>query len=176
MSETTEKHKAEAPKKVKFGIFICSTSRYAQVKKGEKAQDASGDMIESLLRKAGQTVLFRKVVSDDKIMIAEGMKEVICRADLEAVIFCGGTGMAPSDVTIETVTPFLDKTLPGFGEIFRRLSYDEIGSAAVLSRATAGISKGKAVFCIPGSPNAVQLCLLKLILPEAAHLIKHARE
>ncbi len=176
MSETTKKHKAEAPKKVKFGIFICSTSRYAQVKKGEKAQDASGDMIESLLRKAGQTVLFRKVVSDDKIMIAEGMKEVICRADLDAVIFCGGTGMAPSDVTIETVTPFLDKTLPGFGEIFRRLSYDEIGSAAVLSRATAGISKGKAVFCIPGSPNAVRLCLSKLILPEAGHLIKHARE
>jgi molybdenum cofactor biosynthesis protein B len=176
MSETTEKHKAEAPKKVKFGIFICSTSRYAQVKKGEKAQDASGDMIESLLRKAGQTVLFRKVVSDDKIMIAEGMKEVICRADLDAVIFCGGTGMAPSDVTIETVTPFLDKTLPGFGEIFRRLSYDEIGSAAVLSRATAGISKGKAVFCIPGSPNAVRLYLSKLILPEVGHLIKHARE
>jgi len=176
MSETTKKHKAEAPKKVKFGIFICSTSRYAQVKKGEKAQDASGDMIESLLRKAGQNVLFRKVVSDDKIMIAEGMKEVICRADLDAVIFCGGTGMAPSDVTIETVTPFLDKTLPGFGEIFRRLSYDEIGSAAVLSRATAGISKGKVIFCIPGSPNAVRLYLSKLILPEAAHIIKHARE
>jgi len=176
MSETTKKHKAEAPKKVRFGIFICSTSRYAQVKKGEKAHDASGDMIESLLRKDRQNVLFRKVVSDDKIMIAECMKEVINRADLDAAIFCGGTGVAPSDVTIETVTPFLDKTLPGFGEIFRRLSYDEIGSAAVLSRAIAGISKGKAVFCIPGSPNAVRLCLSKLILPEAGHLIKHARE
>jgi molybdenum cofactor biosynthesis protein B len=176
MSETTKKHKAEAPKKVKFGIFVCSTSRYAQVKKGEKAQDASGDVIESLLRKARQTVLFRKVVSDDKTMITQGMKEVICRADLDAVIFCGGTGVAPSDVTIETVTPFLDKTLPGFGEIFRRLSYDEIGSAAVLSRAIAGTSKGKAVFCIPGSPNAVRLCISKLILPEVGHLIKHARE
>jgi len=176
MSETTKKHKAEAPKKVRFGIFICSTSRYAQVKKGEKAHDASGHMIESLLRKDRQNVLFRKVVSDDKIMIAECMKEVTGRADLDAAIFCGGTGVAPSDVTIETVTPFLDKTLPGFGEIFRRLSYDEIGSAAVLSRAMAGISKGKAVFCIPGSPNAVRLCLSKLILPEVGHLIKHARE
>jgi molybdenum cofactor biosynthesis protein B len=176
MSETTKKHKAEAPKKLKFSIFICSTSRYAQVKKGERVQDPSGDLIESLLREAGQTVLFRKVVSDDPTMIAEGMKDVMCRADVDVVIFCGGTGIAPSDVTIETVTPFLDKTLPGFGEIFRRLSYDDIGSAAVLSRTIAGIAKGKAVFCIPGSPNAVQLCLSKLILLEIGHLIKHARE
>jgi molybdenum cofactor biosynthesis protein B len=109
-------------------------------------------------------------------MIAEGMKDALSRADVDAVIFCGGTGISPSDVTIETITPFLDKTLPGFGEIFRRLSYDEIGSAAVLSRAIAGIAKGKAVFCIPGSPNAVQLCLPKLILPETGHLLKHARE
>jgi molybdenum cofactor biosynthesis protein B len=176
MSETTKKHKAEAPKKLRFSIFICSTSRYGQVKKGEKVQDLSGDLIESLLRKAGQTVLSRNVVSDDPTMITQGMKDVMSRADVDAAIFCGGTGIAPSDVTIETVTPFLDKTLPGFGEIFRRLSYDKIGSAAVLSRAIAGIAKGKAVFCIPGSPNAVQLCLSMLILPEAGHLVKHALE
>jgi molybdenum cofactor biosynthesis protein B len=176
MSETTEKHKAEAPKKLKFGIFICSTSRYRQLKNGERVKDPSGDMIESSLRKAGQIVLFRKIVSDDPTMIADGMKEVIRHAEVDTVIFCGGTGIAPSDVTIETVAPFLDKTLPGFGEIFRRLSYDQIGSAAVLSRAMAGIARGKAVFCIPGSPNAVQLCLSSLILPEAGHLIKHARE
>jgi len=176
MSETTKKHKAEAPKKLRFSIIMCSTSRYTQVKKGEKILDPSGDLIESSLRKAGQTVVFRKVVSDDPTMIAEDMKDIICRSDVDSVIFCGGTGVAPSDVTIETVTPFLDKTLPGFGEIFRHLSYGEIGSAAVLSRAIAGIAKGKAIFCIPGSPNAVQLCLSKLILPEAGHLIKHARE
>jgi molybdenum cofactor biosynthesis protein B len=176
MSETTKKHKAEAPKKLKFGIFICSTSRYAQLKKSKKVQDASGDIVEFSLRKAGHTVLFRKVISDDRTMIAEGVKEVTRRSDMDAVIFCGGTGIAPSDVTIETVTPFLDKTLPGFGEIFRRLSYDQIGSAAILSRATAGVIKGKAVYCIPGSPDAVQLCLSKLILPEGGHLIKHARE
>jgi molybdenum cofactor biosynthesis protein B len=176
MSETARKHKAEAPKKLRFSIFICSTSRYSQARKGEKVRDPSGDAIESMLKKAGQTVLFRKVVSDDPIMIAEGMKDVIRRVDVDAAIFCGGTGIAPSDVTIETVIPLFDKTLPGFGEIFRRLSYDEIGSAAVMSRAIAGIAKGKAVFCIPGSPNAVQLCLSKLILPEAGHLIKHARD
>jgi molybdenum cofactor biosynthesis protein B len=176
MSETTNKHKAEAPKKLRFGIITCSTSRYNQIKKGEKAQDLSGDLIESMLRKTQHTVLLRRIVSDDKNMIAEGIKDAMSRVDLDAVIFCGGTGIAPSDVTIETVTPFLDKTLPGFGEIFRRLSYDEIGSAAILSRAIAGIARGKAVFCIPGSPSAVQLCLSKLILTEVGHLIKHARE
>lgn len=176
MSETAKKHKAEAPKKLAFSIFTCSTSRYTQMKQGEKVQDPSGDLIESLLKKAGQTILFRRVISDDGTMIAESMKEAIRSNEVDAIIFCGGTGIAPSDVTIETVIPFLNKTLPGFGEIFRRLSYDEIGSAAVLSRAIAGIAKDKAVFCIPGSPNAVQLCVLKLIIPEAGHLIKHARE
>jgi molybdenum cofactor biosynthesis protein B len=176
MSETARKHKAEAPKKLSFGIFICSTSRYHQMKKGEKVDDQSGDLIESSLRKAGQTVLFREIVTDDSMMIAERVQDIIHRPGIDAVIFCGGTGIAPADVTIETVIPLLDKTLPGFGEIFRRLSYDEIGSAAVLSRAVAGVAKDKIVFCIPGSPNAVQLCLSKLILPEAGHLVKHARE
>jgi len=176
MSETTKKHKAEAPKKLRFGIFTCSTSRYNQIRKGQEVQDPSGDIIESKLRKARHTILLRKIVSDDPNMIAQGIKEITSRRDLDAAIFCGGTGITLSDVTIETVTPFLEKTLPGFGEIFRRLSYDEIGSAAILSRAIAGIARGKAIFCIPGSPNAVQLCLSKLILPEVGHLIKHVRE
>ena len=176
MSETAKKHKAEAPKKLAFCIFTCSTSRYTQMKKGEKIQDPSGDLIESLLKKAEQTVLFRKVISDDSTMIARSMKEIICSDEVDVIIFCGGTGITPSDVTIETVTPFLNKTLPGFGEIFRRLSYDDIGSPAILSRAIAGVAKDKVVFCIPGSPNAVQLCILKLIMPEAGHLVKHARD
>jgi len=81
-----------------------------------------------------------------------------------------------SDVTIETVSPLLEKILPGFGEIFRRLSFDKIGSGALLSRAIAGVAKGKVVFCIPGSPDAVRLCFERLILPEAPHIVKHARE
>jgi molybdenum cofactor biosynthesis protein B len=97
-------------------------------------------------------------------------------AELDAVIFCGGTGIAPKDVTIESVQPFLEKTLPGFGEIFRRLSYDKVGSAAVMSRAVAGVAKGKALFCIPGSPDAVQVSVETLILSEAPHIVRHARE
>lgn len=176
MSETSKKHKASAPKKLKFGIFICSTSRYNQLKKEERIEDVSGDMIESMLTDAGHTIMFRKVIPDDKILIQEGVQQVLMSADLNAVIFCGGTGIAPSDVTIEAVSPFLEKILPGFGEIFRRLSFDNIGSAAVLSRAIAGVAKGKAFFCLPGSPDAVRLSMERLIMPECGHMVRHARE
>jgi len=176
MSESTRKHKAESPKSLKFGIFICSTSRYQQITKGEKTKDASGDIIESLLKKAGHTVSFRKTISDDPTQIKESMKHVMHSTDVDAVIFCGGTGIAQSDVTIETVSPLLEKTLPGFGEIFRRLTYDNMGSAAIMSRAVGGVARGKVFFCIPGSPDAARLSLEKLILPEAGHILKHSRE
>lgn len=176
MSESARKHKAEAPAKLKFSIFTCSTSRFLQSKKGEEFKDVSGDLIEKLLRNAGHKVTLRKLIPDDKVLIRQSVKRALASPDLDAAVFCGGTGIAPSDVTIETVSPLLEKTLPGFGEIFRRLSFDEIGSAAVLSRATAGVAKGKAVFCIPGSPDAVRLCVEKLILPETPHIVKHARE
>jgi molybdenum cofactor biosynthesis protein B len=176
MSESTKKHKAVAPKRVKFGVFICSTSRYLQLKRKEKTEDISGDLIESYLKNADHTVLFRRIIPDDSTLIRKSMNNVLNNGEADCAIFCGGTGIAPSDVTIETVSPFLEKVLPGFGEIFRRVSYDEIGSAALLSRAIAGVAKGKAFFCIPGSPNAVKACMEKLILPEAGHIVKHARE
>ena len=176
MSESVKKHKAEAPKKLRFGIFTCSTSRYQKTKKGEQVEDVSGDLIEDFLKKAGHTVTFRKLIPDKKALIEEGVRQALASADLDTVVFCGGTGIAPSDITIETVLPFLEKVLPGFGEIFRLLSFEKIGSAAVLSRAIAGVAKGKAFFCIPGSPDAVRLCFERLILPEATHIVKHARE
>jgi molybdenum cofactor biosynthesis protein B len=176
MSESTRKHKAEAPARLKFGIFTCSTSRYLQSKKGEEFEDVSGDLIEKLLKNAGHQVTLRRLIPDDSVLIRQSVKRALISRDLDAMVFCGGTGIAPSDVTIETVSPLLEKTLPGFGEIFRRLGFDEIGSAAVLSRAIGGVAKGKAVFCIPGSPDAVRLCVEKLILPETPHIVKHARE
>jgi molybdenum cofactor biosynthesis protein B len=176
MSKSTKRHKAEAPKRLKFGIFICSTSRHEQLKKGKRVKDVSGDIMESLIENAGHIVSFRKLIPDDKSLIEEGIRYALGSADVDAVVFCGGTGIASSDVTIETVSPFLEKVMNGFGEIFRRLSFDEIGSAAVLSRAIAGVAKGKAFFCIPGSPDAVRLCFEKLILPEVTHIVKHARE
>lgn len=176
MSETSKKHKATAPKQLKFAVFVCSTSRYQQLQKGEKIDDISGDTIVTLMRNAGHVVLSKKIIADDKRMIEEAVKSVLNSAELDAVIFCGGTGITPKDVTIEAVSPFLEKTLPGFGEIFRRLSYDKVGSAAVMSRAVAGVARGKALFCIPGSPDAVRVSVEMLILPEAPHIVRHARE
>ncbi|MCK4424167.1 molybdenum cofactor biosynthesis protein MoaB [Candidatus Bathyarchaeota archaeon] len=176
MSESTKKHKAEALKTLKFAVFICSTSRHRQLTQGEHVEDVSGDLIESLLKKAGHAVSFRRIIPDDRALIKDSLQRALVSANVDAIVLCGGTGIASSDVTIETLSPLLEKTLHGFGEIFRRLSFDEIGSAAVLSRAVAGVAKGKAIFCIPGSPDAVKLCLEKLILPEIAHIVKHARE
>jgi molybdenum cofactor biosynthesis protein B len=176
MSETSKMHKAYAPKTLNFAVFVCSTSRYMAMQKGEQTTDASGDMVESLLKKAGHQVLLRRVISDDKVMIEHAVKSVLDSEAADAAIFCGGTGVAPKDVTIESVQPFLEKTLPGFGEIFRRLSFDKVGSAAVMSRAVAGVAKGKALFCIPGSPDAVRVSVELLISPESPHIVKHARE
>jgi molybdenum cofactor biosynthesis protein B len=176
VSETAKKHKATAPKELSFGIFVCSTSRYELMQKGKKIDDVSGDTIEALLKNAGHKVLFKKIIADDKVLIRKAVKNALGFSNLDCAIFCGGTGIAPSDVTIETVSPFLEKVLPGFGEIFRRLSYDKVGSAAVLSRAVAGVAKSKVFFCIPGSPDAVRISVESLILPEAPHIVRHARE
>ena len=176
MSESAKKHKAAAPKKLNFAVFVCSTSRYQQLQKGEKIDDVSGDTIEALLKNAGHVVAFKKIISDDKTIIKEAVKRVLSSAELDVAIFSGGTGITPTDVTVETVSPFFEKTLPGFGEFFRRISFDKVGSAAVLSRAVAGIAEGKALFCIPGSPDGVRTAVEMLILPEAPHIFKHARE
>jgi molybdopterin adenylyltransferase len=176
MSETAKKHKAAAPKKLNFSVFVCSSSRYEALEKGEKVSDISGDLLEALLEKAGHRVLCKKIIADDKSMVEEVVKSVMCSTEVDVAIFCGGTGIAPKDVTIETVSPFFDKTLPGFGEIFRRLSFDRVGSAALMSRAVAGIAKQKVLFCVPGSPDAVKVSVETLILPEAPHIVRHARE
>ncbi len=177
MSETSKAHKEKAHKKLNFAIYICSTSRYQQIQQGETSvSDIGGDKLEGLLKNAGHNVLSRKIVADDKAMISEAVKETLQKPELDAAVFSGGTGIAPTDVTIETVSPFFEKTLPGFGEFFRRISFERVGSAAVLSRAVAGVAKGKAFFCIPGSPDAVQTAVEMLILPEVPHIVKHARE
>jgi molybdenum cofactor biosynthesis protein B len=177
MSETSKMHKAKAPKTLNFSVFICSTSRYKLIQQGEKEiSDIGGDTLVDLLRNAGHNVLFKKIIADDKTMISDSVQQALNMPELDVAIFSGGTGITPTDVTIETVMPFFEKTLPGFGEFFRRISFDRVGSAAVLSRAVAGVAKGKALFCIPGSPDAVHVAVEMLILPESPHIVKHARE
>jgi len=177
MSETSRRHKAEAPTTVGFAVIICSSSRYQNLKMGKPVDDPSGDLITEILQKAGHTVVFREIAPDDKVLIRKYVSRALGSERVDAIILCGGTGISPKDVTIEAVSPMLIKTLPGFGELFRKLSFDEVGSAAVLTRALAGVTgQGRAVFCIPGSPQAVRLVLEKLILPEVGHILKHARE
>jgi len=177
MNETSRRHKAEAPTCVGFAVVVCSSSRYQDLKARKPVDDPSGDLIVETLQKADHNVVFREIVPDDKVLIGKYVSRALGLEKVGAIIVCGGTGISPKDVTIEAVRPMLVKTLPGFGELFRKLSFDEIGSAAVLTRALAGVAdQGKAVFCIPGSPQAVRLVLEKLILPEVGHILKHARE
>ncbi|NIR86743.1 MogA/MoaB family molybdenum cofactor biosynthesis protein [Candidatus Bathyarchaeota archaeon] len=177
MSETARRHKAEAPTSLGFAMGICSSSRYQDLKAKKPVDDPSGDLIAKTLQKAGHTVIFREILPDDKVLIGEYVSRALGSEKVDAIILCGGTGISPRDVTIEAVRPMLVKTLPGFGELFRKLSFDEVGSVAVLTRALSGVAdQGKAVFCIPGSPQAVRLVLEKLILPEVGHILKHARE
>lgn len=176
MSETAGKHKADALKSLNFAIITCSTSRYKEYVEKGKLNDPSGDLIIKMLKENGHKVAMRKIVTDDKAEIQKAVMRAIKSRKVDAIITSGGTGISPSDVTVEAVQPLLEKELPGFGEIFRALSYREIGSAAVLTRSIAGVIGGKAIFCLPGSPHSISIALKEIIFPEAGHIIRHARE
>jgi len=176
MSETAARHKAEAPKSLNFAVIICSTSRYKEFVETRHLNDPSGDLIVQTLKSNGHRVMLRRILSDDKSEIQRITLKALKSLKTDAIIISGGTGISPRDVTIEAVQPLLEKEITGFGEIFRSISYQKIGSAAILTRAIAGITKGKAIFCLPGSPQSASLALGELILPEVGHIIKHARE
>ncbi|MFB2919457.1 MogA/MoaB family molybdenum cofactor biosynthesis protein [Aerosakkonema funiforme] len=133
--------------------------------------DRSGNLIKELLLDAGHAVAAYAILKDEPTQIQEQMLSLGNRPDLQALIFNGGTGIAPRDTTYDAIERKLEKTLPGFGELFRWLSYQEIGSRAIASRAVAGVYKNKLVFSVPGSTNAVKLAVEKLILPELVHLV-----
>lgn len=159
---TPRQHKEHAPASVKCGVVTSSDSRTPDT-------DESGKLIKDLLLKKGHTVLFYAVVKDEPKALADAVEQASWTCD--AIITNGGTGVARRDVTIPTLAPLFERTLPGFGELFRRLSYETIGSAAWLSGATAGVYHGRIVFCLPGSPDACRLAMEKLILPELPHVV-----
>ena len=133
--------------------------------------DRSGQLIQRLLHEAGHHVVAYTIVKDDPAQIQAALQQLSQQTALEAVMINGGTGIAPRDTTYDAIATLLEKTLPGFGELFRSLSYQEIGSRAMASRAIAGVLSGKLVFSIPGSTGAVTLAMQALILPELRHLI-----
>jgi len=157
----SHEHQAHARKNLRVGIITASDSRTA-------ATDQSGALVRQMLEGAGHIVAFYEVIPDDRERIAATITRAL--PELDAIIVTGGTGVARRDSTIEAVEPMLEKKLDGFGEIFRMLSYQEIGSAAMLSRAVAGVSQGKFVAALPGSTAACRLAMEKLILPEVGHI------
>jgi molybdenum cofactor biosynthesis protein B len=138
------------------------------------ANDASGDAIAELLRNAGHQVVGRSLVKDDPAAVREVVQAQVTSGQLDVVITTGGTGITSRDSTYEAVSSLLEKRLDGFGELFRMLSYDDIGAAAMMSRATAGLAHGCIVAALPGSESAVRLAMEKLLIPELGHLVQQA--
>ncbi len=164
-SHAAHEHKSHAPHSVGCMVITCSDTRIPDT-------DASGYRIMHMLKDAGHTVISYHLVKDEPKQIKAKIKAGLKNKNIQAIIINGGTGISRRDSTFEAVDAMLEKRLDGFGEVFRFLTYQEIGSPAIMSRATAGIIKGRVLFSTPGSENAVRLAMEKLILPELGHLIQ----
>lgn len=156
-------HHAHDKSELGVGVVTITSSRSLD-------DDPSGDAIESLLEAAGHEVVTRELVGDSRDGIQSIVDTLVGRDDVALVVTTGGTGVSPDDVTVEALRPLFEKDLPGFGEVFRSLSYEDIGTRVVGTRATAGIANGVPVFALPGSESAVTLATEDVILPEAGHL------
>jgi molybdenum cofactor biosynthesis protein B len=132
-------------------------------------------LIKSLLTEHGHTTAGYRIVRDEPAQLKPLLEEILAQPTVEAVLLNGGTGISPRDTTYEVVSALLEKTLDGFGEVFRYLSYQEIGSAAIMSRAAAGVSRSKIVVSLPGSKAAVELAMRRLILPELGHMVSQVQ-
>ena len=163
-----EQHRASAHGAVRAAVVTASDTRM-------RATDASGDELEQGLVAAGIDVVDRRIAHDDVSALVHAIRAGI-KAGADAVLVTGGTGVAPRDVTPEALDALGAKALPGFGELFRALSFVDIGPAAMLSRATAGIVDRTVVFALPGSPGACRLALSRLIVPELPHLVAQLRK
>jgi molybdenum cofactor biosynthesis protein B len=139
------------------------------------ADDTGGRAVVDHLRQAGHVVVERAILPDEPSQMRPLLENLRDRDDIDAVLLTGGTGMSSRDQTWETVSGLLTKPLPGYGELFRRLSFDEIGAAAMLSRATGGLAGRTVLLTMPGSPAAVRLAMEKIIVPELSHLVREAR-
>ncbi len=160
-------HRQSAKAEVPTAVITVSDTRTLET-------DSGGALVAEFLDRAGHPVTWREIVKDEPDAIAGALQVALKRDDVRALVFTGGTGVAPRDVTPDSIEPHLDRIVPGFGELFRMLSYEDIGSAALLSRALAGLSSGRVVFSIPGSRGAIRLAMEKLVLPEIGHLAAEA--
>ena len=167
MSHTA--HKAQAPSSVACYVLTVSDSRTAE-------NDTGGRTIRTLLEEAGHLVSGYAIVKDEPAQVTARVRAQLADPRTQIIITTGGTGITSRDDTFEAIDALLEKRLDGFGELFRMLSFQDIGPAAMMSRATAGTASGKAIFVLPGSPNAVQLAMTRLILPELGHVVQQLRK
>jgi len=165
---SAEQHRLTAPAVLGFAVLTVSDTR-------QPGNDTSGEAIRGLAAAGGHRVEVSALVPDDVAAIRSAVRSMLAEPGVDVIVATGGTGFSPRDLTIEAVGPLLERPVEGFGELFRMLSYQQVGSAAMLSRATAGLIGTRAVFLLPGSTKAVTLAMEKLILPEAAHLLGQAR-
>ncbi len=169
MSQSTNQHRCESPKSVRCAVVTVSDTRTLETDRG-------GLLVAELLTGGGHEVTSREIVPDDPAKIRPLLRRLADPAAVDAILLTGGTGIAARDQTYETVSALLDKTMPGYGELFRMLSYEDIGPAAMLSRAVGGVVNTVILLTMPGSVAAVQLAMDKLIVPEIGHLVYEARK
>ena len=171
-----EQHKQKAPDMINLALIIVSTSRFNEKESGKRSTDKTIPRVKRLLKdNKSISLIFTDIIPDSQKHIDNTLIHVMKDPTIDSIIFSGGTGLSEKDITYETVEPRLEKKINGFGELFRSLSYNEIGTSAMLSRATAGIlrskKKNKVIFLLPGSPNAVRLALQNIIIPELGHIL-----
>jgi molybdopterin adenylyltransferase len=169
MADSVTQHRAEALKSLRLAVVTVSDTRNLET-------DTSGALLVSLAESAGHDVVEREIVPDEPDRMRPLLEAYSLRSDLHAALFTGGTGVSPRDQTYETVSALLTKPLPGYGELFRMLSYEQIGAASILSRAVGGLVGELVVLVMPGSRAAVELAMTKIILPELPHLVREARK
>jgi molybdenum cofactor biosynthesis protein B len=168
MSQIPAEHRATAPQRLSCAVITVSDTRTLE-------NDTGGQAVIERLEAAGHQVAVRQIIRDEPDSMRPLLSELCQRSDIDAVLMTGGTGLSSRDQTFETVSGLLTKALPGYGELFRMLSYQEIGAAAMLSRAVGGLIDNTVVLTMPGSPAAVRLAMEKVILPELGHLVREAR-
>lgn len=168
MSQSVHEHRAAAPSALNLSVLTVSDTRTLET-------DASGALIVALAEAAGHRIVERAIVTDEPELMTRAVRGHLARADLHAVLITGGTGISPRDRTYETISAMLTRPLPGYGELFRMLSYAEIGPACLLSRAVGGLIGDRVVLVMPGSRAAVDLAMNRIIVPELPHIVREAR-
>ena len=163
-----KEHREQAPKSVNCAVLTISDSRTEQ-------DDESGSLIKQKLIDSGHNVNDCALLKNEVASVKSQIEEWLGRNELQVIICSGGTGLSHRDVTVETILPILEKRMDGFGELFRSLSYQEIGTASMMSRAIAGVARSKVILCLPGSLGAARLAMDSIILPEMGHMVREAR-